>query len=234
MVQGSYESATDYKIYMGGIPSNMEEAKIRGICEAFGMLRTFNLIKDPEAPSKHKGFAFLEYVDEKVTDRAIKGLNGLEIGDKKLRVQRATVGQKTPQQQKASTKPVNTGFLNNVPSEKKIPIPAFSMTPSRVVQFLNILTPEDLIDDEEYESIREDIMNVCNTFGEVLEIKIPRPDPKTGVASSAVGRVFVKFSHVVASKQARFRLSGRKYNRRLVVASFYPEEYFDQDELNLR
>jgi splicing factor U2AF subunit len=72
-----------------------------------------------------------------------------------------------------------------------------------VVQFLNILTPEDLMDDEEYKEIREDIENVCNNFGEVLEMKIPRPDPKTGIASSAVGKVFVKFSHVVAAKQAR-------------------------------
>jgi hypothetical protein len=34
------------------------------------------------------------------------------------------------------------------------------MTPSRVVQFLNMLSPEDLMDDEEYEDIKEDIINV--------------------------------------------------------------------------
>ena len=199
------------------------------------MLRSFNLIKDPENPSKHKGFAFFEYVDEKVTDKAVKALNGLEFGDKKLKVQRATLGPKPQHAPKAkASSPAIIGFLNNVPSEKRIPIPGFSMTPSRVVQFLNIVTAEDLMDDEEFESVREDILNVCNTFGEVVDIKIPRPDLETGLTSAAVGKVFVKFSHVVAAKQARYRLSGRRFNRRLVVASFYPEDYFDQGELNLR
>ena len=33
-------------------------------------------------------------VDEKMTDKAVRALNGLEFGDKKLKVQRATVGPK--------------------------------------------------------------------------------------------------------------------------------------------
>ena len=201
LVPGSYESTADHKIYIGGIPPTMDEQMVRKICDSFGMLRSFNLVRDPGDPHKHKGFAFIEYVDEKVTDRAIKGLNGLEFGEKTLKAQRSSVGQK-PQQPKAPTA-VNNGFLNNVPKDKKIPIPAFAMTPSRVVQFINILTPEDLIEDEDFESIREDILNACNAFGETLEIKIPRPDPHTGEASAAVGKVFVKFSHVVAAKQAR-------------------------------
>ncbi len=236
MTQGSYDTSADYKIYMGSIPASLDEAKIRSICEAFGMLRTFTLAKDHTNPSKHKGFAFFEYVDEKVTDKAVKALNGLEFGDKKLKVQRAAFGPKVgaskPKAAAQNAGPV--GFLNNVPSEKRIPIPGFAMTPSRVVQFLNMLTPEDLIDNEEYEAIREDILNVCNTFGEVVDIKIPRPDPVTGECSAAVGKVFVKFSHVVAAKQVRYRLAGRRFNRRLVVTSFYPEEYFDKGELNLR
>ncbi len=210
LVQGNYDSTADYKVYMGCIPQNLSEEKIRSICETFGMLRSFNLVKDLEHPEKHKGFAFFEYVEEKVTDRAIKALNGLEFGDKKLKVQRSSIGQKPQHQQKQATAagtipsgPVNTGFLNNVPADKKIPIPAFSMTPSRVIQFINILTPEDLMDDQDYEGIKEDITSVCNVFGEVVDIRIPRPDPKTGMASAAVGRVFVKFSHVVAAKQAR-------------------------------
>jgi len=33
---------------------------------------------------------------------------------------------------------------------------------------------------------------------------------------------------VVAAKQARNALSGRKYNGRTVVSSFYPEQYYDE------
>jgi len=234
LLQTTYDSSADHKIYMGNISSSLDESKIRSICESFGMLRSFNLVKDSDNPLKHKGFAFFEYVNEKITDKAIKALDDLEFGGKKLRAQRATVNPKVPTQKQSSVPIIPTGFLNNVPEAMRIPIPGFSMIPSRVIQLLNMLTAEDVMDDEEYEGIRNDLMQACNYFGEVLKITIPRPNSKTGEASSAVGKAFVKFSHVVAAKQARFRLSGRKFNRRLVVASFYPEEYFDKGEFNLR
>lgn len=234
LLQTTYDSTADHKVYMGNISSTLDEAKIRSICESFGTLRSFHLVKDPDNPLKHKGFAFFEYVNEKITDKASRALDDLEFGGKKLRVQRATVNPKAAApKQTAESQPV-TGFLKNVPPGKRIPIPGFSMIPSRVVQFLNMLAVEDLMDDEEYAGIKNDLLQACNQFGEVLEVKIPRPNNETGEATGAVGKAFVKFSHVVAAKQARFRLSGRRFNRRLVVASFYPEEYFDKDELNLK
>ena len=40
---------------------------------------------------KHS-YAFCEYADPQITDTAIAGLNGMQLGDKKLIVQRASVG----------------------------------------------------------------------------------------------------------------------------------------------
>jgi hypothetical protein len=36
-----------------------------------------------------------------------------------------------------------------VPDEKRLPIPLFAMTPSRVVQFLNMISVEDLNEEDE-------------------------------------------------------------------------------------
>ena len=69
-------------------------------------------------------------------------------------------------------------------------------------------------------------------FGTVLNVEIPRPDKATWIAGPAVGKVFLKFANLQAAKKARYRLSGRKYNRRTIVASFYPEHYFDVREFN--
>ena len=44
--------------------------------------------------NKMLGYAFAEYVDPNITDQAIAGLNGMQLGDKKLTVQRASVGNK--------------------------------------------------------------------------------------------------------------------------------------------
>jgi hypothetical protein len=43
-------------------------------------------------------------------------------------------------------------------------IPLCAITPSKVIQILNMATPEDLIDDEYYEILCEDVMQVCFLF----------------------------------------------------------------------
>lgn len=51
---------------------------------------------------------------------------------------------------------------------------------------------------------------------------IPRPDPKCGYSAPTVGKAFVKFMYIIHAKRARYHISGRVYNKRTVVASFYP------------
>ncbi len=78
---------------MGGLPTYLKDDDVRKLCESYGMLKYFNLVKDSSSGQPvSKGYCFFEYVDIKVTDKAIKGLNMLEIGDKKLKVQRASTG----------------------------------------------------------------------------------------------------------------------------------------------
>lgn len=79
---------------MGGIPPTMNDMDVRKMCESFGRLKSFNLVKDPANPELNKGYCFFEYVDDRATEKAIKGLNNLDFKDKKLKVQRASFHQK--------------------------------------------------------------------------------------------------------------------------------------------
>ena len=54
-------------------------------------MRAFNLVKDSTS-GLSKGYAFCEYVDWNVTDQAIAGLHGMQLGERKLVIQRATQG----------------------------------------------------------------------------------------------------------------------------------------------
>lgn len=97
--------------------------QVKELLTSFGPLKAFNLVKD-SATSLSKGYAFCEYVDISATDQvmmkdvwfqrvscvvpcltvrcvcvcflcqAVAGLNGMQLGDKKLIVQRASVGAK--------------------------------------------------------------------------------------------------------------------------------------------
>lgn len=40
---------------------------------------------------------------------------------------------------------------------------------------MNMVSPEELLDDEEYEEIVEDVRDECSKYGQVKSIEIPRP-----------------------------------------------------------
>ena len=48
---------------------------------------------------------------------------------------------------------------------------------TEVLCLLNMVQPEELADEEEYEDILEDIREECGKFGQVRSIEIPRPVP---------------------------------------------------------
>ncbi len=66
----------------------------------------------------------------------------------------------------------------------------------------------------------------CRKYGPIDSVLVLRPDKKTGVMGPSVGKVFVKFKHLKAAKLARQAIAGKRYNGRLVFASFYPIESF--------
>jgi splicing factor U2AF 65 kDa subunit len=76
-----------------------------------------------------------------VTDIAVEGLNGMELGDKHLKVQRASIGLT---QVSGLEMGVNAmSMLAGTTSQ--------GLDEGRVLQLLNMVTPEELIDNEDYE-----------------------------------------------------------------------------------
>ncbi|GAW04796.1 rrna primary transcript binding protein [Lentinula edodes] len=203
---------------------------------SFGELKAFNL-----------GFAFFEYVDASVTDTAIQALNGMELGDRYLVVQRASVG----------AKPDTPGMIPNLPYDQfpEIPrpiMPAGESTGSdaRILLMLNMVTPEDLIDDEEYGDLFDDIKEECSNFGAVEDLRIPRPvkkdktkwTPGEGLDPQAiarideaagVGRVYVKYVDSHSASAALKSLAGRSFAGRSIIATLLSEESQTTPPLNL-
>lgn len=59
--------------------------------------------------------------------------------------------------------------------------------PTEVLCLLNMVMPEELVDDEDYEEILEDIREECCKYGSVRSIEIPRP--VDGVEVPGCGKV---------------------------------------------
>jgi len=205
------------KLFVAGLPNYLNDEQVKELLTSFGQLKAFNLVKDTTT-GLSKGYAFAEYLDNTITDQAIAGLNGMQLGDKKLIVQRASVGAK------------NVVGMNMLPASVQIPgMQGMSGPgmPTEVLCLLNMVTEEELRDEEEYEDILEDIREECGKYGEVRSLEIPRPLP--GVDVPGVGKVFVEFTSDGDCQKAQHALSGRRFSNRTVVTS-----YFDPDKYHRR
>lgn len=97
------------------------------------------------------------------------------------------------------------------------PSPALVGTP--FLQLVNLVDEDVLKDDDEYRDIVADIRNECMKSGQVLELKVPRPGTSEA-AAQFVGRAFVRFADLGASRAAQVSLDGRQFDGNTVKATF--------------
>ncbi|KAI9482543.1 hypothetical protein BDB00DRAFT_775367 [Zychaea mexicana] len=217
---------TPNKIFIGGLPIYLNEDQVVELLKSFGELRAFNLVKDPHT-MQSKGFAFCEYADPSVTDLACQGLNNMELGDKRLVVQRASVGAKQGGSDGPSSGGNRDGGRDGGMPLSFVPSGVKDDEATRVLQLMNMVTPEELEDDEEFQDIWEDIAEECSKFGVVLDMKIPRPQSGQNVVG--LGKIFVRFENQDQALSALRALAGRKFADRTVVSSFVDEDNYLAD-----
>ncbi|CAG5930988.1 unnamed protein product [Menidia menidia] len=198
-----------HKLFIGGLPNYLNDDQVKELLTSFGPLKAFNLVKD-SATSLSKGYAFCEYVDVSATDQAVAGLNGMQLGDKKLIVQRASVGAKN---------------ANPVPGLQRLQT---SGLPTAVLCLLNMVMPEELVEDDDYEEILEDIREECCKYGSVRSIEIPRP--VAGVEVPGCGKIFVEYVSAADCQKAMQALTGRKFANRVVVTKYYDPDMYHRHE----
>uniref|UniRef100_A0A8C2K957 Splicing factor U2AF subunit n=1 Tax=Cyprinus carpio TaxID=7962 RepID=A0A8C2K957_CYPCA len=223
---------TIHKLFIGGLPNYLNDdqqfefvlcPQVKELLTSFGPLKAFNLVKDT-ATGLSKGYAFCEYVDVNINDQAIAGLNGMQLADKKLLVQRASVGAKNATMTSINETPVTL----QVPGMMTNPMGQMGGIPTEVLCLMNMVAPEELLDDEEYEEIVEDVKEECSKYGQVKSIEIPRP--VDGLEVPGTGKIFVEFTTVFDSQKAMQALTGRKFANRVVVTKYCdPDAYHRRD-----
>ena len=169
---------------------------------------------------------------------AIQSLNAMELGDRYLVVQRASVG----------AKPGTPGLLPNpnLPYDQfEIPRPIMPAgkdptTDARILLMLNMVTTDDLVDDADYGDLYEDVKDECANYGTVEDLRIPRPVKKdkakwgeTQLSSaeitrideaSGVGRVYVKYRDADGANKGLNSLAGRSFAGRSIIATLLSED----------
>ncbi|KAF2109345.1 hypothetical protein BDV96DRAFT_585411 [Lophiotrema nucula] len=203
------------KLCIVNIPELVDEESLQSLLIEFGQLKSFVLVKENNAEVS-RGIAFCEYVDSSIIDAVIDGLNTIQLSDQFLKVTRASIGL-----QQAAAHDGGVGAMTMLAGGAATE----EQEKTRVVVLLNMVTPDELLDQDTYEDIKEDVEEECSKFGKIVEVKIPRP---SGIRSSAgVGKIYVKYDVVEGAQKAIKALAGRKFDSRTVVASQFSEELFD-------
>lgn len=113
----------------------------------------------------------------------------MQLGDKKLIVQRASVGAKSGPLAGtiAGAAAISAPVTIQVPGLQSVG--AGIGNPTEVLCLMNMVVPEELRDEEEYEDIMDDIREECAKYGPVKSLEIPRPID--GVEVPGLGKVFI-------------------------------------------
>ena len=188
-------STTDQSILMKHIPAVLTQDQIQQVVEPFGELEFFQLLTNPFGHST--GAAIFQYTDPHVTAGVIEGLNGFEFSNQKLHVMRAPV--------------INLDQVDLYNDSEQSP----------VLRFSNVVTLQDLNNDEMYDDVREDVELECSTFGPLLRLEIPR------VSEKGQGFVFVQFSTMEDAIVAKKACKGRTYGDKMVEVIFYSKLDFE-------
>ncbi|OJJ41791.1 hypothetical protein ASPWEDRAFT_99650 [Aspergillus wentii DTO 134E9] len=199
------------KICVSNIPSYIPEEPVTMLLKSFGELKSFVLVKD-NSTEESRGIAFCEYADPSATSIAVEGLNGMELGDRHLKVVRASIGNT-----QASGLDMGVNAMSMFAKTT-----SQDLETSRVLQLLNMVTPEELMDNDDYEEICDDVREECSKYGQILDVKVPRPSGGSR-QSSGVGKIFVKFDTVESTTNALKALAGRKFSDRTVVTTYFSE-----------
>lgn len=129
-----------------------------------------------------------EYENPAVTNVAIEGLNGMQLMGLRLslmRVPQANVEMLLkPSAVPRFVPPPVTQVVVPVPSVHVPPNPLLEMPPTNALQLSNMISPEDLRDDELYNELVEDVSDECNSHGTVRSIVIPRPSDAATISGA--------------------------------------------------
>lgn len=131
---------TPNKISVTNIPPYLTSEQVLELLNSFGELKAFVLVQD-RGTEESRGIAFCEYLDPTATEVAIKGLDNMELGDRHLTVRKASIGitQVAGVEMGVNAMSMLAGTTS---TDSEV---------TRVLQLLNMVTPEELMDQDDYE-----------------------------------------------------------------------------------
>ena len=97
--------------------------------------------------------------------------------------------------------------------------------PMKVLFHTYVVNADELLDEQEYEDIYNDMKDECRKHGVITKLVIPHPKSNREEVPG-LGKVFVEFVDTQSSVKVRESLHRRTFRDNVVVAIYYPKGKF--------
>lgn len=236
---GSPDEKINRELFVGNTTPEMTESMLKDFLgRALEQVGLTTMPGNPILACRVSGkFAFVELRSKVEAENALN-LNNIPYLGAQLRVGRPSkyMG---PETQHGNWEDILAKFmsgelqLNNVGAPAAAPVAALAAPtavpeiiqrqPTTVVELRQMLTLQDLEDDEEYKDILEDTQDECSSFGTLKNIVIPRTGP-------GATKIFLEYMSVEDAGKAIAGLARRTFDGRKVEAVYFePVRFANQD-----
>lgn len=106
-----------YKLFVGGLPHEMQEDKVKELLQRFGQLKSFHLVKERNDRNS-KGYAFCEFTNEASTQACVNGLNDISMGHRTLSVKRTGNNAPDPSNEETKSSAATAAIVGNTYTDK--------------------------------------------------------------------------------------------------------------------
>jgi len=211
------------RLFLANLDPEFTVDEAKELLEVFGDLNFWYSHRENEAAPVRPIFEFCSIEDQRIAEKC---LNGLRCGKKLLEIM-------LPEDA------IERGIFNLRADEDHLP----RLLPSKAIYVKNVVRPEELENDEEYDEILLDIKLECEetSEGQIEELVIPRPHKKIPGDTAegddrvpneeedelppvhGVGYAFVLFPSIEAAARTKRSLTGRKFGDNEVQVEYFSE-----------
>lgn len=245
---GSGVSNASSRLYVGNLHFSLTETDVRSVFEPFGAIAAIDLHREPSS-QKSKGFAFVQFVDSDVAEKAIQHMDGFELAGRNIRVghvNAAVTGKSAAgavQEVAGSTATLTSSFdegggggltasgrvalmemLARTDSGTPKTVPE-QQRPTNIPQSVSrgILLKNMFIAEEETD--RDWDKDLADDVREECEAKYGRVEAIKVDTESTSGEIRVRFADLDGAKKAIQGLNGRFFGGRTVSAVYMSEGF---------
>lgn len=217
------------RIVITGVPREFESKDVKMVFQAFGMVRSCDLLPSMIEPRLHCGTGIVEFATESAAQEAVQAMHGSRLGGSPLQVQRGSTVVSSGAIEPALPMARGTDVGQVVAAAAAAPRgPQPDRTSAKTgVAASRVLLLENLVARGEVDAdLEEEVRGECGRFGKVVQVRVHE-----GKGSEDV-RVFVHFREKAACDEAQAAMHNRWFGGRQVRAAAYDEEAFLEGELD--